>query len=1154
MDAIAAAREAAWRLWREQDAGRGKLTATDVRQIADDLGVGVEYFAQAEQPQTQGYLDATDDLIWLSDGLTDTVERFTLAHELGHWRLHRDDPERVSCTAADIAQNLAEAQEALLRPVEAYSPRSRREREANAFAAELLAPLARVRHAYLGLNGQPARSVEQIAAMLAVSRAVVVAQVTQLLAHDVATLDDLSEPAERSASNPVMLSFVPAAPAAGSKPTDAPALDAAQQAAVIALAPALVVAGPGTGKTSTLVARVRWLIDHGAAPSDILALTFSRKATEELRDRLTVALGTDAPDALPTIATFHQFCGDLLRAYGYLVGLRPDYRLIDDIGGFFLLRELGNHLPLHHYAALTAPTQYFGALLSAISTAKDELVTPSRYHELAEAVADDAARGKALEVAAVYALYQAELERRQDADYGDLIRLTVRLLAEQPDVLATVRGNYAHLLVDEFQDINRANGILLHYLAGPTGNIWAVGDANQAIYRFRGASPANIANFTADYPGARVLPLDQNYRSRPAIVAAANRFAHARLRQENAPALMELHPTRPAAPGEAVRAQIAPDGASEVAALAADIRQHHAEGRAWRDHAVLCRTRAIMRQCAAGLQAAGVPAEAQSDLFDDERIKDLLGIAHLLAGEQGGLLRAARVPAHALTRAARQAVLAVLRGSGCSIPDALEQAQAGAADVDRRHLARLRAILFALWRQPTISQALAAYLFDHTTLARAALQAPDATALHLAELLALAGRFDQEQPARTEGQDEQAMQHWRAFMDFLRAVRGLPRPQSAGPAEALPDRVRVLTVHGAKGLEWPVVYLPHLTPGSFPSNQRADAAPSPPGLAAGDAGDPALEHRLEEACLFYVALTRARDVLVLSRAAQYGKRNANASDFWQATLAGSGITPVTLPALASAAIAEPAGSDLAPDPADPTFTPPPVLTGSALTAYDRCPRQYAYRYGYHFAGGRNAFGRLRRAVNDALQSAPDAYQAVDAFEAAWHADASVHAATSDPFDELYLRHGRQAVARAYPQARTPGEDADFMRAVDVAVADTLIRVELDRTDGIAPHAAAPRRVIRHHIGRPTAGSAVSLTTYLALLAQRTLSGDAGADTIMEHHLSEGALVPVTLSARQEATLRAKIEAAIQGIQASDYPARPEDRRCASCEFALICPV
>jgi DNA helicase-2/ATP-dependent DNA helicase PcrA len=1149
MDEIAAAREAARRLWREQHADEAGL-ATPVRQIAEDLGVGVEYFAQAEQPQTQGYLDATDDLIWLSDDLAEPVERFTLAHELGHWRLHRDDPERASCTAADISQSLADEHEALLRPVEAYSPRSRREREANAFAAELLAPLTVVRRAYLGQDGQPARSIEQIAGKLGVSRAVIVAQVTQLLARDAALADaPVDEAGEAGAS---ALSFAPDTPAPVEKAPGASALDASQRAAVVAPAPALVVAGPGTGKTSTLVARVRWLIDHGAAPTSILALTFSRKATEELRERLAAALGTDAPDRLPTIATFHQFCGDLLRSYGYLVGLRPDYRLIDDIGGFFLLRDLGNQLPLHHYAALTAPTLFFGALLSAISKAKDELITPTDYRVLAEALADDEARDKALEVAAVYALYQAELERRQDADYGDLIHLTVRLFTEHPDVLASVGAKYAHLLVDEFQDINRANGVLLRHLAGPDGNIWAVGDANQAIYRFRGASPANIANFTEDYPGARVLPLDQNYRSRPAIVAAANRFAEVRLRQGKNPALVELHATRPAVPEEAVRAQIAPDGASEIAALAADIRRRHAEGLAWRDHAVLCRTRAIMRASAAGLSAAGIPAEAQSDLFDDERIKDVLGIAHLLAGEQSGLLRAARVPEHALSRAARQAVLAALRDAQHSIPDALERAQAGAKGADRRHLARLREILFALWRQPTISQALSAYLFDHTALARAALQSPDATTLHLAELLALAGRFDQEQPPTPEAQGDQVTRHWRAFMGFLRAVRGLPRPPSAGATETMPDRVRVLTVHGAKGLEWPVVYLPHLIPGSFPSNNRYDPAPSPAGMAAGDMSDPALEHRLEEACLFYVALTRARDVLVLSRAARYGKRNANASDFWMATLVGSGIEPARLPALATDEEAERAESDLVPDPEDPAFALPAELTSSALTTYDSCPRQYAYRYGYHFAGGRNAFGRLRRAVNDALQSAPDERQAVDAFEAAWQAKTGDSAAEDDPFDALYLRHGRQAVARAYPQVRAPGEEADFTRVVDVAVADTIIHVELDRTEGAA--SAAPRRVVRHHIGRRAAGDAVSLTTYLALLAQRTLSGDAGADTIIEHHLSEGKIIPVTFTSRQEANLRAKIEAAIQGIRAADFPARPEDRRCAGCEFALICPV
>lgn len=1146
-DALATARRAARSLRRMANLPDA-LVPIPLEAVVGDLGVAVEYFAAERTPGTLGYLDTEDDLIWLNDGLSEAVERFTLAHELGHWRLHRGvDESYENCAPADITESLDDEHVALLRPAEAYSPRSRREREANAFAAELLAPLALVRRAYLGLDGPPL-TTEAMAAALHVSRSVIVTQLTRLLTHDD------TEPDEDIETTDAFLALErssDALPLIGtSRP--APTLDDSQRAAVEAPSPVLVVAGPGTGKTSTLVARVRRLVDDGIAPANILALTFSRKATEELSARIATALGTTDGAALPTSATFHQFCGDLLRPYGYLVGLRPDYQLIDDIGAFFVLRDLGNQLPLQQYASLASPTLHFGALLSAISKAKDELVTPEQYRVLAEAMDDEEARARALEVAEVYALYQAELARRQDADYGDLIRLVVQLFTDHPDVAASVRDRYQHLLVDEFQDINRANGVLLRHLAGPAGAIWAVGDANQAIYRFRGASPANIAAFDADYPQARVVALDQNYRSRPAIVAAANRFAGTELHSEVA-----LQATRPSSDTAAVRAIVAPDSAGEIAAIAGEIQRSHAAGAAWGDHAVLCRTRATVRLMTEGLSAANIPAAEQTDLFDDEHIKDILGIVHLLAGEQGGLLRAARVPEHTLSRAAQQAALVAWCTGKSGLMDSLMTAQTQRLpERDRAHLARLHQILAIMQRQPTIAHALALYCFDLTADARQHLLADDASARHLAELLALAGRFDAD---RVTGNDDAAhpTRRWHDFLGFLRAVRDLPRGQAPKGAEGR-DQVHVLTVHGAKGLEWPVVFVPRLIAGSFPSRARYDPAPPPPGLVTGASSNAAQDHRLEEACLFYVALTRARDTLILSYAERSGKMRSNPSPFWRAAL-GIAVGEERLGRRVSQANATDASADsaLTPAPEDPAFAPPDVLTGSAIVTYEQCPRQYAYRYGYHFAGGRNPYGRLRRAVNDALRTAAategDTDQALTAFDAAWVAGASPNEAEApDPFDELYQRHGRAAVTQAAPHVRAPDAENDFDRAVDVAVEDIIIRVELDRTEGAA---TSPKRVVRHHIGRRAAsGERATVNTYLAVLAQRALNGDAGADTIIEHHLTADQIVPVQLNFKEEAALRAQILAAARGIRAGEFPARPDDRRCAGCEFALICPV
>ncbi len=1128
------------------------LAALPLEDLAETQGVAIEYFAAAEQPHTLGYLDPADHFVWLSDALPPAIERFTLAHELGHWWLHRTDAAPLNCAAADVLATLENADlSASAQPEEAYSPRSRRERQANAFAAELLAPLDLIRRAYLGLDGTPPQSVEALAATCHVSKAVITNQLTRLLAQQsVARLLDDAPP------------LAPAQAASDSAQTAWERLDPSQRAAVTAPTPTLVVAGPGTGKTSTLVARVQWLAAQGNAPATMLALTFSRKAAQEMRERIGAALGTATPDALPTVTTFHRFCGDLLRSYGYLVGLRPDFRLVDDIGAFFVLRDLGSELPLHHYLALAAPTRSFGDLIRAISKAKDELVDPARYQELALAMPEDDTRARALEVAAIYTRYQAELARRGDADYGDLIRLTVRLFTEQPEVLAKVRSQYAHLLVDEFQDINRANGVLLRLLAGPQGNIWAVGDANQAIYRFRGASPANIARFREDYPGATITPLDQNYRSRPAIVAAANRFAAATLGGNGNPTLIGLNATRPAQ-ADQMHLLVAPDGASEIAAIVADITRRHVAGTPWAAVAVLCRTRSLARQMTAALQAAGIPVEAQTDLFADTRIKDSLGIVQVLAGETGGLLRAARVADHAFSAAALRAILAAMQHAPLTISQAIAQVLADPALDQRDHagLSHLQSTLAQLWRMPTITHALATYLYDATDLARQALWAQDTTAHHLAGLLALANRFDVERSttANADLTEEAMITPWRAFVDYLRTVRTLPR-EAAIPAEDGPtDQVHVLTVHGAKGLEWPVVYVPRLAVRYFPASGQYDPTPAPPGMVT--EGEDA-SRLLEEGCLFYVALTRARDTLILSRAERYSAaQRSSPSPFLPPIVQGDDLTPETVPALAASLVL--ADDEALPELLDGAdFVPPEALSVGALATYDRCPRQYAYRYGYHFAGGRNTYGRLRRAVGAALrgasQSGSDEAALMTTFEEAWHTEKTQHPSTTedDPFEALYVQHGRQAVAAAARHLRTAGDATppDLGQTVEVAIAETLVRVELDRAETDRFAANTSRRVVRHRMGRrPTNPPDPDLSLYLHVLAQRILSQDNQADSIAEHYLNADEMTTTTLTPRQEERLRAQVYAALMGIRARAFPAQPEERKCAGCEFALICP-
>ena len=267
--------------------------------------------------------------------------------------------------------------------------------------------------------------------------------------------------------------LVPAIEDPATGPAGVSALDDSQMTAARAEAgPHLIEAGPGTGKTRTLIARIEWLLEQGVDPTSILVLTFSNKAAEELRERVAAS----SPDAAPAIwaGTFHAFGLEILRKFGDRLGLDPNLRVADPGDALLLLEEELPSLPLKHYLRLYEPAFALRDMLTAISRAKDELIGPEGYRELGEemlAVAGDDGdevekAEKAIEVAEVFAVYEGLLEARGVVDFADLIVKPVRLLQDDSEVGEALRAQYEWILVDEYQDVNRASGVLLKLLAG----------------------------------------------------------------------------------------------------------------------------------------------------------------------------------------------------------------------------------------------------------------------------------------------------------------------------------------------------------------------------------------------------------------------------------------------------------------------------------------------------------------------------------------------------------------------------------------------------------------------------------------------------------------------------------------------------------------
>jgi superfamily I DNA/RNA helicase len=915
----------------------------------------------------------------------------------------------------------------------------------------------------------------------------------------------------------------------------------------------LVDAGPGTGKTRTLVERVLYLLRRGVPARQILALTFSNRAAAEMRDRLALAAPTQAGGV--TIGTFHAFCLQLLREYGPAVG-QPVPALIHPLDAAVLLEHHLDELGLEHYFNLHNPGLWLRDILGAISRAKDELVGPERYRELAlaaraAAAPDDAkaqqAAAKWEEVARVYAVYERLLGERGLLDFGGLLLAVVRLLRDHPDLRAQVQRTYTQILVDEYQDMNRASGVLLQLLAGDGRGLWVVGDLRQAIYRFRGASPANITQFSTDFPGGQRLSLGVNYRSDGQLVGLF-RTVGAAMPLPNAPPA-DWQPARPDAPAPHIWMAQAADERAEARGIAAAIAERHTTGRPYREQVILCRTHRQAEPIARELERQGIPVLYLGPLCERPEVRDLLALLSLVAEGATGFLRVGAMPDHYLPRAER--IQLIQYAKDLPFPAALRQAEAaGLPPESVAACAALADTLDAIMYAPNAWHCLVRYLFGHSTLPARLLGDSGAAAaqqrLAIGQLLGLAREFAGRAPA-----DEAAPPPLAGFLAHIRRLVANNEDTTALPPESDDlDAVRVLTVHASKGLEFPVVYLPNLADRRFPAREQHDMVPPPPGLLPDGAGD-----RLsEETCLFFVALSRARDELVLSLAERYGKTKYAPSPLLELVQPFfTGATPITLAWGAAAPDAAPAGD--APD-AGPLDRP---LEMSDIELYLRCPRRYEYNRVIKLAEpGANAgykhfhdclqrtlaaLRQLRR--NGALPAT--AGEAVALLDADWAA----HGPCDHLHAPLYARIAAEWVARYWAQLQVGDVTAPWHEEMTTEIDGVPVRIKIDAAEELPDGSL---RLVRHRTGRPRDDD--SRAERLAML-RRAVAERVPRDReihIELEYLSNGETVPVKAGGRYEEARVRKVEEAVRGIRARRFPAAPASADdCRTCPYWMINP-
>ena len=600
-------------------------------------------------------------------------------------------------------------------------------------------------------------------------------------------------------------------------------LTAAQREAVTHVdGPLLVLAGAGSGKTRVITRRVAYLLAQGIPSERVLALTFTNKAAGEMRERIDALV----PRSRVWVGTFHGFCARMLRTYAPLVGLEPGFSIYDQNDRVRTLKDVMDQV------GWDIPGWTPERVEAAISRAKNDLVDPGVWKRRA------ADRKDGL-LAQVYEAYEARLRAASAVDFDDLLVHMVAILKEHKDVRAELDRRYRYVLVDEYQDTNLAQYAIVRALSVDHPHICVTGDPDQSIYGWRGANLANILEFERDYPGCRVVTLERNYRSTKNILSVADHLIRFNRRRKPKSLLTE-NPQ-----GAPVELAVYPRESDEAEGVAGKIAGWVREGEyGYADIAVFCRMTALTRPFEQAFRAARIPYQIVGGVafYERQEVKDVLAYLNLMLNPKDDLAfaRVANVPPRGLGKASIESLTAAAREAGVPLLDLARRAttvpgikeKAGRAFEDFARLMQELAGLRELAAEEVIRRLLSQTRYREHVAADAGGNGEDRLA-NLDELITAAREFDQVHPGSS-------------IRDFLAEIT-LASPIDRWDQET--GAVTLMTLHAAKGLEFPVVFIVALEEGLLPHGRALE-------------NDNEVE---EERRLFFVGITRARRDLCLSR-------------------------------------------------------------------------------------------------------------------------------------------------------------------------------------------------------------------------------------------------------------------------------------------------
>jgi DNA helicase II / ATP-dependent DNA helicase PcrA len=963
--------------------------------------------------------------------------------------------------------------------------------------------------------------------------------------------------------------------------------DAQRRAIMHRDGPLLVIAGAGTGKTRVITERIRHLLqsDPNLSGESILGLTFTDKAAGEMKARVVKTVGERAKGV--TLKTFHAFCESLLK------DTDPHSRMLDKVDHWILLRRHLSRLQLDRYRRLAEPGQFLNDFVDFFSRCQDELISCEDYQRYVDGLAAQlqaerneldadtlAERQEAMareqEIARAYRASEELLREKKCSSFGTLITGAVGLLERDAALRTALQTRFRYILVDEFQDTNIVQLRLLELLVNDTKNIFAVGDNDQAIYRFRGASFGSFQLFLERFAGWREgqdstkfrVSLTENYRSTPNILRVATQVIGQNTVSADFPKKL-LSSNKPE--GEKIRIVELATPEEEARWVAGELERIHKAGRRWLDFAVLYRAHHHRDDLVRELVRRKIPfVISRLSILEHPLVKDVLAYLRLIATPYDDIAtaRVLAAPAWQLAPADLVRFAERARKARARIYDAL-QSQQPSLPFDPSHSAVAQLLEFTTAQRKTMKRRDARYivvdLFEWLEIYQ---RAPEQDRDYVKRLAEFVTEWE-------DKSDTRKLPEFIEYLDYFEQANGAVCLEDDAPGDA----VRLMTVHGAKGLEFSHVFVLRVNKNKFPQPERPHVFEFPAALMKEGAPEEQF-HNQEERRLFYVALTRAEDRLTITALSEKkGKVPPFVEDILMEPRVSRRDVLQLAPKLAaiSASGRQPAaaaatGSLFAPPVDRPkifsriaawaeTFLPAPPepleLNPSAVDSYRRCPQKYLFSYLWSLQEGAKAtltFGRvmhatIRRVMAEFKKGNRLPFEEVQRlFETEWST-----AGFEDDYQEGEYRKDGLEQLRALHQSvfdQTP-EILELEKTFALPVENNVVLK--GRIDQINSLGRGDVEIVDYKTGKAKketeARRDLQLSIY-AIAAKEIF--ELNPARLVFHYLQDNSRQETTRSAKQLDEAQKIVQEAAADIRARSFPAK-EGFICRSCAYRPICP-